>query len=71
MSISTEELAALVTRVRGEAAAAGELRPERIGPIALDLPEDIRQAILADLALGEYRRAADEAMAGDPDMQQP
>ncbi len=70
LAVSREELAVLAARVRAAAAEAGELRPERIGPISIDLPDEVRQAIAEDLASGEYRWAADEATAGDPEMLQ-
>jgi hypothetical protein len=69
VATSTDELWAVVERVRKEAREAGELRPPRIGPIPkLDLPDDVRQAIWEDLRSGAYRRHADEAVDNDPDL---
>ena len=70
MAISTEDLKALAERARKGAQGAGELRPPRTGPLAIDLPDEVRQAIDQDLRSGEYRRAADDAVAGDPDLAQ-
>jgi hypothetical protein len=69
MVISTKDLRAAADRARA-AAAAGELRPTRIGPVATNLPETVRLAIAEDLASGAYHRAAREAVAGDPDLAQ-
>ena len=67
MSIWTEEFKALVTRMRAEAEAAGELHPT--GPRHLDLPDSTRDAIADWIRSGGYEEAAREATAGDPDMQ--
>ena len=68
--ISTQDLQAIVARTRAAAAKAGELKPVHVGPLVSDLPAEVRRAIAEDLASGEYRRAVDEAVAGDPDLAQ-
>ncbi len=70
MSALTEDMEAVVSRVRAAADAAGELRPTRIGPVQSTLPERVRLAVADDLASGTYHRAAQEAVAGDPDLAQ-
>jgi hypothetical protein len=70
MAISTGDLKTVVKRARAAAAEAGELRPARIGRVSLGLPESVRAAIGEDLASGAYHRAAEEAVAGDPDLVQ-
>ena len=69
MAISTEDLRVLAAQVRQAADDAGELQPSRIGPLKVDLPEAVRQAISEDLKSGAYRQAADDATKGDPDVQ--
>jgi len=70
MAISTGVLRAAAERARAAASEAGELRPARIGKVATDIPEAIRAAIREDLASGAYQRAAQDAVAGDPDLAQ-
>ncbi|MGH9090031.1 MAG: hypothetical protein ACRDZR_01420 [Acidimicrobiales bacterium] len=70
MAVSTKDLQAAADRARAAAAAAGELRPTRIGPVASNLPEAVRLAIAEDLASGAYHRAAADAVGGDPDLAQ-
>jgi hypothetical protein len=70
MAISTKDLRAAADRARAASAAAGELRPTRIGPVASNLPEAVRLAIAEDLASGTYHQAAREAVEGDPDLAQ-
>lgn len=70
MATLAEDLATVVARVRSAAADAGELTPPRHGPICSKLPEAIRDAVAEDLRSGDYHRAADEAVAGDPDLAQ-
>jgi len=66
----TEDLQALVSRVRAAAAAAGELRPARIGPVPFLGTERLRLAVGEDLASGAYHDSARAAVAGDPDLTQ-
>jgi hypothetical protein len=70
VAISAEDLHIIVEQTRAAAEQAGELRPARIGPVRTNLPAAVRQAITEDLVGGEYRRASDEAAAGDPDLTQ-
>ena len=70
MAISTGDLQAAAERARAAAAEAGELRPTRIGKVTTDIPEGIRAAIREDLASGAYQEAAQDAVAGDPDLAQ-
>lgn len=63
---TTEDLQALVSRVR--AAAAGEFRPARIGPMQPIGTEGFRLAIGQDLASGVYQQPARAVVAGDPDL---
>jgi len=70
VSTLTEDLQAVVSRVRAAAAAAGELRPAHIGPVQSVGPERLRLAIGEDLASGAYHQSARAAVAGDPDLAQ-
>jgi hypothetical protein len=70
MAISTGDLQAAAERARVAASEAGELRPARIGQLTTDIPEAIRAAIREDLASGAYQKAAQDAVAGDPDLAQ-
>jgi hypothetical protein len=70
MAISTGDLQAAAERARAAASEAGELRPARIGNATADIPEAIRAAIREDLASGAYQDAAQDAVAGDPDLAQ-
>jgi hypothetical protein len=70
VAISTEELLVAVERARAAAEAAGELRPAHIGPVRSSFPESLRIAAGEDLASGAYHQAAEEAVAGDPDLVQ-
>jgi hypothetical protein len=70
MAISTGDLQAAAERARAAASEAGELRPARIGKVTADIPEAIRAAIREDLASGAYQDAAQDAVAGDPDLAQ-
>jgi hypothetical protein len=70
MAISTGDLQAAAARARAAASEAGELRPARIGKVTADIPEAIRAAIREDLASGAYQEAAQDAVAGDPDLAQ-
>jgi hypothetical protein len=70
VSISTEDLLAVVARARAAAEAAGELRPAHVGPVQSNFPEGLRVAAGEDLVSGAYHRAAREAVAGDPDVTQ-
>lgn len=70
MAISTGDLRAAAERARAAASEAGELRPARIGKVTTDIPETIRAAIREDLASGAYQKAAQDAVAGDPDLAQ-
>jgi hypothetical protein len=70
MAISTGDLQAAAERARAAAAETGELRPARIGKVTTDFPEAIRAAIREDLASGAYQKAAQDAVAGDPDLAQ-
>jgi hypothetical protein len=63
-------MAAVVARVRAEAADAGELMPPRRGTVHSTLPEAMRDAVIEDLRSGAYHRAASEAVASDPDLAQ-
>jgi len=70
VAVSTEDLQAATKLARAAAEAAGELRPARIGPIRSLIPESVRIAAGEDLASGAYQRAAQEAVAGDPELAQ-
>ena len=70
MAISIEDLKLIAGRARRAADAAGELRPPNVGPLSVDLPDTIREAIAEDLKSGAYQHAAAEATAGDPDLSQ-
>ncbi len=70
VKVLAEDLEAVVNRVRAAAAAAGELRPPLIGPVESAVPESVRLAVADDLTSGAYHRAAQEAVAGDPDLTQ-
>ncbi len=70
MAISTGDLQAAAERARAAASEAGELLPARIGKVTADIPEAIRAAIREDLASGAYQEAAQDAVAGDPDLAQ-
>jgi aspartate/methionine/tyrosine aminotransferase len=70
MAISTGDLQAAAERARAAAAETGELRPARIGKVTTDFPEAIRAAIREDLTSGAYQKAAQGAVAGDPDLAQ-
>jgi aspartate/methionine/tyrosine aminotransferase len=70
MATPSGDLQAAAERARAAAAEAGELRPARIGKVTTDIPEAIRAAIREDLASGAYQQAAQEAVAGDPDLVQ-
>jgi aspartate/methionine/tyrosine aminotransferase len=70
MAISTGDLQAAAERARAAASEAGELRPARIGQLTTDIPEAIRAAIREDLASGAYQEAAQDAVAGDPELAQ-
>jgi hypothetical protein len=70
VAISFEGLQAIAARVRRAAEDAGELHPPHVGPIAVDLPRAIRDAIAQDLKSGAYQRAAAEMTAGDADIAQ-
>jgi hypothetical protein len=70
VAISIDDLKLIAGRARRAADAAGELRPPHVGPLSVDLPEAIREAIAEDLKSGAYQRAAAEATAGDPDLSQ-
>ena len=41
-----------------------------LGKVAADIPEAVRAAIREDLASGAYQKAAQDAVAGDPDLAQ-
>ena len=64
VAISFEGLQAIAARVRRAAEEAG------VGPIAVHLPEAIRDAIAQDLKSGAYQRAAAEMTTGDADIAQ-
>jgi len=64
----TDDLATVVARVRAAAGDAGELTPPRSGPVRTNMPEAVRDAVAEDLRSGAYRRAADDAVADDPDL---
>jgi hypothetical protein len=66
VAISIEDLRAIAAQARTKAEADGELTPK--GPVHLDLPQSIREAIWEDLASGAYEEAARSATAGDPEM---
>jgi hypothetical protein len=68
MATPSRELQAAVEGARAAASEAGELRPARTGKVTTDIPEVIRAAIREDLASGAYQKAAQEAVAGDPDL---
>jgi hypothetical protein len=68
VTISTDELAALVALTRQKLEAAGELTPRR-GPIRWDIPESVRDAIAEDIASGAFARALAEVTADDPEIQ--
>ena len=70
VAISTGDLQSAAERARAAAAEAGELRPAREGKVTVDIPEAIRLAIREDLVSGAYQQAAQEAVAGDPDLVQ-
>jgi len=70
MATPSGDLQAAAERARAAAAEAGELRPARIGKVTTDIPEAIRAAIREDLASDAYQKAAQEAVAGDPDLVQ-
>jgi hypothetical protein len=70
VAISTGDLQSAAERARAAAAEAGELRPARNGKMTADIPEAIRLAIREDLVSGAYQQAAQEAVAGDPDLVQ-
>jgi hypothetical protein len=64
-SISVDELGAFGARVRAEAEAAGELT--LTGSPYWEIPQSIRDALLQDLASGAYERAAQAAIADEPE----
>jgi hypothetical protein len=68
VSIWTDDFRAIVARARAKAEADGELSPS--GPVHLDLPLSVREAIWEDLASGAYEETARAATAGDSDMTQ-
>jgi hypothetical protein len=68
MAISIEDLRAIAARARDQAEADGELSPT--GPVHLDLPQSVREAIWEALDSGAYEEAARAATAGDPEMNQ-
>ena len=70
VAISIEDLQAIAARVRRAADEAGELHPPHVGPISVDLPQAIRDAIAEDLKSGAYQHAAAEMTAGDADVAQ-
>jgi hypothetical protein len=70
MATPSGDLQAAAERARVATAEADELRPARIGKVTTDIPEAIRAAIREDLASDAYQTAAQEAVAGDPDLVQ-
>jgi hypothetical protein len=65
MSISVDDLRALGARVRAEAEAAGEFN--LTGSPFWDVPQSIRDALVEDVASGAYERAAQAAIADEPE----
>jgi len=68
VAISIEDLRTIAAKARAQAEADGELTPS--GPIHLDLPLSVREAIWEALDSGAYEEAARAATAGDPEMTQ-
>ena len=65
---SDPELAALVTRSRGQAETAGELRRPSDEPVTCKLEPRACEIVVSWIRHGGYDRAVAEIVAADPDL---